>query len=127
MGFRKFYQTVRATFTPDGWNEILDNNDTLLLDSFVDAVRNIKVEQRVIQVFKDDEEDSNDLPNYTDNLIDEIEKNCFIRDIECLETMKNETEEEEDGRDDLTCGNVDGISDVPDSGGDDDDDDDKST
>lgn len=51
LGFRELYQTTRATFTPEGWQEPEEDGNLVLRDNFENAVRQLK-QSRVI----DDEE-----------------------------------------------------------------------
>ncbi|XP_012264274.2 helicase SWR1-like [Athalia rosae] len=55
LGFRKLYQTVRATFTPEGWQEPeLEESNEILRDNLENAVRQLK--QRVIEAIQDEKD-----------------------------------------------------------------------
>ena len=56
LGFRKLYQMVRMTFIPDTWQELEDEANSILRDNLENAVRQLNIEQRIINAFQDDEE-----------------------------------------------------------------------
>ncbi|XP_024941494.1 uncharacterized protein LOC107268276 isoform X2 [Cephus cinctus] len=56
LGFKKLYQTVRATFTPFSWQEPEEEASCILRDNLENAVRQLKVEQRVIEALKVNED-----------------------------------------------------------------------
>ncbi|XP_033220765.1 uncharacterized protein LOC117175219 [Belonocnema kinseyi] len=56
LGFRKLYQMVRMTFIPDTWQEMEDEANSILRDNLENAVRQLNIEQRIINAFQDDQE-----------------------------------------------------------------------
>ncbi|XP_044012831.1 uncharacterized protein LOC122855495 isoform X2 [Aphidius gifuensis] len=104
LGFCKLYQTVRATFIPYGYNECIDNSITC----FVDAVRNIKIDNKIVDEFENDNIEQDDTK--------ENNKNCIIK---CIENIDHQHIDDKkiicDEDNDVTCDDAQ----VPDSGGDD--------
>ncbi|XP_012281374.1 uncharacterized protein LOC105700272 [Orussus abietinus] len=56
LGFKKLYQTVRAVFTPHSWQEPEEEASSILRDNLENAVRQLKVEQRVLENLQAEEE-----------------------------------------------------------------------
>lgn len=112
LGFRKLYQTIRATFTPYDWREEPEEEAcTVLRENFENAVRQLKVENRVIEAFQIDEDatmmaenedfdgeetirDPSDSPkDEDDGQVEEIAENGYERDEECLEPIDEHPED----------------------------------
>lgn len=62
LGFNKFYQMVRMTFIPDTWRQLYGAN-SILKGNLESAVRQLTIEQRIIDVFQNDENGKNDEHN----------------------------------------------------------------
>lgn len=104
LGFCKLYQTVRATFIPYGYNGCIDNSITC----FVDAVRNIKIDNKIVDEFDNDTIEQHDSK--------ENNKNCIIKCIENIDDQQTDDKKNITYEDDnVTCDDAQ----VPDSGGDD--------
>uniref|UniRef100_A0A0C9RGJ7 RimI protein n=1 Tax=Fopius arisanus TaxID=64838 RepID=A0A0C9RGJ7_9HYME len=127
LGFRKLYQTVRATFTPYNCQKILDEDASLQSTDLSDIVRKFQMEQRVINVLQGDEDttvmadnednegddtirDPTDSPKEDDE--DEIEENGFTRNAECLQPIEEQPEDRIDSVDDDRCENNGTMQDV---------------
>lgn len=55
LGFNKFYQMVRMTFIPDTWREVENGANSILKGNLENAVRQLSIEQRIIDTFQNDE------------------------------------------------------------------------
>ncbi|XP_034934852.1 uncharacterized protein [Chelonus insularis] len=106
LGFKKLYQTVRATFTPHRYHseeqEIIerDNDDALIMqENFANAVKQLKIEQRVIDVLQhpgqDDEPtvipDGGDDDDGEDTILDPLNEDDNDNDVQdYLETIEEQ-------------------------------------
>ncbi|KAK0159636.1 hypothetical protein PV327_010730 [Microctonus hyperodae] len=123
LGFRKLYQTVRAILMPHGWQEIAneDNNDetmTVIRENLENDVKQLRVEQRVIEDSMESQHDTTnneDVDDDDDGIIqdeikssmdnddeDQVAENGFVKDyddeqlenrIENLEIKHNDNNE----------------------------------
>lgn len=109
LGFRKLYRTIRATFTPYDWQEIIENDDcSIIRDNLANAVRQLKVEQRVLEAFQIDEDatmraenedfdgeetirDPSDSPKDEEDEED-VPENGYDREDEMLEPIQEQSE-----------------------------------
>lgn len=122
LGFRKLYQTVRATFTPYNCQKILEEDAPLQNTHLSNIVRQFQFEQRVIDALHSDDDKTvtadNDDNDGDDTIRDptdspkndeEIEENGYSRTAECLQPIE---EQPEDRIDDERCENIAAMQDV---------------
>ncbi|KZC07690.1 hypothetical protein WN55_08010 [Dufourea novaeangliae] len=55
LGFGKLYQTVRMTFMPSTWHDAENESSTVLRDNLENAVRQLTIEQKVLNAFQNEE------------------------------------------------------------------------
>lgn len=58
LSFGKLYQTVRMTFTPFTWQDTESETSHILRDNIENAVRQLTIEQKVVDAFRNEEEAS---------------------------------------------------------------------
>ncbi|XP_043268788.1 uncharacterized protein [Venturia canescens] len=111
LGFRMLYTTIRATFTPYDWEEPENEDCSIIRENLANAVRQLKVEQRVIDAFQIDEDatmraenedfdgeetirDPSDSPKdeEEDGQSDEVAENGYEREDELLEPIEEQPE-----------------------------------
>ncbi|XP_003691702.1 uncharacterized protein LOC100871763 isoform X1 [Apis florea] len=63
LGFRKIYQTVRMTFMPFTWQDEENKTSRILRENLENAVRQLTIEQQVVDAFRNDEVEENEAGN----------------------------------------------------------------
>lgn len=96
LGFRKLYTIVRMTFVPDCWREPEDDEEAnaILRDNLVNAVRQLNIQQNVLEALQANAEAKQDKSNEEEeDDDDEDSEDVYTRVEEVLESIDERPEE----------------------------------
>ncbi|KAG7190176.1 hypothetical protein KM043_006302 [Ampulex compressa] len=91
LGFVKLYETVRMIFTPATWQDAENEASSILRDNLENAVRQLTVGKRVLDAFRNEEENG----EVEETIVERVESSK-LADKDVDKDKEEEEEEEED-------------------------------